>query len=252
VEFVERIVKTQDVKDGSLIYHSPLNIIGPNTWTAVHDSNYGVNPENGKPLRQQTFPEAIRLANFALANRTEITQPVIESINGAGKVLTGNTLVLWTPQGMYGVDHPSTELIAQLNDDNQRILIKVQRGLDKRLSGAIGDTVKVSQDKYVRFTEYDNITYGVQARDVFAENAGLAVLAGNKETAKALAEASKTYRINPGFWGLGEQTKLTVRVPVLSSSGFGSRLGIVGNKSAAYYYGCSFRVFDSDVATRAK
>ena len=83
-------------------------------------------------------------------------------------------------------------------------MLEVQRSLDKRLSGATGKLVQTSQDGYVRFTGHDNIIYDVQGRDVFAGNSGLIVVAGNEENAKGLSEASKSYRLNPGFWGIGK------------------------------------------------
>ena len=239
------------IEDGSLTYNLPLQRVGPSTWSRVHNSNYGINFVDGKPLRQQTFPEAARLANFVLAIRDdENVSPVIEAINRY--VLTGNTLTLWTPQGLYAVDFPRDELAEQLNKDRQKELLEVQRSLDKRLSGATGKLVQTSQDGYVRFTGHDNIIYDVQGRDVFAGNSGLIVVAGNEENAKGLSEASRSYRLNPGFWGIGKQNKLTVRVPVLGSRDFDGGLYVAAVRAGDGVSRCSFGVSESGEATRAK
>jgi len=213
------------LEDGADTYHLPLQRQEPTTWKELHKANYGINPENNTPLKQQTFPQAIRLITKALQRKQdERFLPVIEGLHRY--VITGDSLALWTPQGLYGIDHPSKDLIAQLNKDNQQELLKIQEGLDKRLSGASGSTVSTSEDGYVRFADHDNIIYDSQDRKTFGGNPGLIVVAGNKTSARALANSSKAYDSDPAFFGIGKTNNLTVRVPGVYSNDFDGRLGV--------------------------
>ena len=112
--------------------------------------------------------------------------------------------------------------------------------------------VQTSEDGYVKFTGHDDIIYDVQDRDIFAKNSGLIVLAGDGKTAKGVAKASNTYILNPGFFGIRKQNRLTVRVPVFYSDDFGYGFDVSGYGGADCGSVCSFGVSESGEASAPK
>jgi len=70
----------------------------------------------------QTMPRAVRLANYGLTNRIQL---VVQAVNRYW--LSGNSLMLWTPRGLYAIDSPSQDIIAQLNVDNQKALQAIEQ-----------------------------------------------------------------------------------------------------------------------------
>ena len=240
--------KVPTLKDLDITYFSPLQMVGSGTWLNVHNSNYGLSPLDGSQQHQQTFPQAARLFIYAIAHRKKPEmQPVIGSVNGSGKVLTGDTLCLWHSEYLYGIDHPDEELIAQLGVDNPKALSQIKADLDAKLKGRLGRKVKTSSNGLVRRTKREYIIFGEQNRQTFARNPGLVVLVGDYDPSKGLSEATRAYALNPGLYGADGNT---VKVPVLSASGFDYGLDVDGSRLVAYGDGCSFGGSLSGEATR--
>jgi len=233
MKFNEETIKVNTIEDSDIIYYTPLQRIGPATWGAIHNASYGVSPKDKSvSLKQQTFGQAGRLIAFALKNRNnQAMAPVIEAVHKY--VLTGDTLALWVPEGLYAIDRSDGDIVEQLGVDNQSELKGIRGRLDQRLSGARGEKVITSEDGFVRFINYDNLAGN--------HKLGITTLVGNEETANALTtEADKVYKLRYGFYGVGKQDALTLRVPVFGSFGFAYRLAVVGSGSAVDDAGCSF------------
>lgn len=233
-------IEIATLDDDTIRYFAPFQPQGPTTWRKLHDANYGKRPLTGEPLRQQTFPEAVRMFNFAQAhNNNPAYVPIIGAVNNT--VLTGNTLLLWTQESFYGVDFPNEELVAQLGVDDQSSLSKIETKLQDQLSKRkrIGEHVRVSQDGFVRYTPTSVIVYDSQGRNVLATNSVAIVETGSLQTSRGLARSSEHYPNQPFFYGLQNVHGATVRVPGLS--GFGG-LDLVGNSSDGGGGRCSFGV----------
>lgn len=227
------------LENTAITYFLPLQAQGPTTWKNLRVGKYGVHPQTSEASRQQTFPEAARLATFAFTNKDNPAySPIIKAVNN--HFLTGDTLTLWTPQGFYANDFPNDELVSQLGVDNQQTLSQLEQKLREQLKGRIGEHVKISANGFVRYAPSNAITFGEQDNGVFAINPGVIVVAGSLENAKGIAESSKQYSLKPFFRRPQNLNGMTVRVPGLGGDSFGGRLIVLGNGWFVYGDWCSF------------
>jgi hypothetical protein len=210
--------KVWALEDDTITYLLPFQAQGPASWKELHRLNYGSHPQTDAQLRMQTFPETIRLAGFALENRdcqlygTQVIQAVVHSF------LTGNTLALWTPQGLYGIDFPEDALTEQLEVDNQQVLSEIEQKLNNQLKRRIGEHVQASEDGFVRYASSGAIVFGKQREKEYAVNPGVIVLAGILENARLCAQRSglnKRHMPEPFFPRLVDSKSFTVRIPRL-------------------------------------
>ncbi|MFH1802366.1 MAG: hypothetical protein ABH864_02840 [archaeon] len=231
-------IEIATLDDSTIRYSAPFQPQGPTTWRKLHDADYGKNPLTGEPLRQQTFPEAVRMFNFAQAHKCNQTYvPIIQAVNTT--ILTGNSLLLWTPESLYGVDFPDEELVAQLGVDDQSTFSRIETKLQDRLSKRkrIGEHVRLSQDGFVRYTPSQNIIYNKQDSDILATNPATIVETGTLQNSHGAARSSKQYPNKPFLYGLQDVQGATVRVPGLFGD-FGDRLNLGGR--GVYDNRCSF------------
>jgi hypothetical protein len=221
-------VEIATLDDGDFRYFSPFRPKGPDNWINLHNTDYGKNPLTGEPLRQQSFPQSVRLFNFAVAHRKNpLYAPIINAL--IGKVITGDSLLLWTPESFYCVDFPDEELVSQLGVDNQPALSQIEKKLQAQLKRQIGEHVQVSESGLIRYTPSQFIIFGEQDQDTLATNPGNIVVAGTLQDSKGLAKSSASYKLKPFFNGLQNPQGMTVTVPALRSDGFDGRLYVYGN-----------------------
>jgi len=223
-------LKVSIVRDGNSTYS--LDVRSPAKWKELRDADYGRNPETGDPFRMQTMPRAVRLANYGLTNRIQL---VVQAVNRYW--LSGNSLMLWTPRGLYAIDSPSQDIIAQLNVDNQKALQAIEQGLMARLGKKKKKGVVFSDAGDVRFTPLDKVRLGEQTASRLAKNPGNIVFSGSVENAELNAKTAELYRFKPTFYGVKDENRLTLRVPALvGNDGFDGRL-IVYADGFGYYNG---------------
>ena len=224
------------IRDGNLIYNLATRQ-GPTTWRNLRKANYG------KQIRQVTMPQAVRLSYFGLENDVK---EVVEAVNRYW--LTGNTLIGWDLEGMYGIDMPSDELVDQLGVENPEILSKILGKYKAQLRREEGG-VMFSDDGRVRFTSLDKIIFGEQTDKTLATNPGNIVFSGSSENAELNAESAGKYILSPRFDGFNDAKVLKVRVPGLDGFGFGDRLYVDAVSFGNDEYRRSFGVLNSGEAS---
>ncbi len=224
MQFENLVKETYGVRDGNLLYNFERK--GPMMWhfwnpheSRLIDQDYDVNPVNNKPFRMQSFPEAVRLAYFAVEHKEDTRlQSVIDTLHNY--TLTGDTLVLGTAQGFYVIDHPDKSLLCYLSsydEHDARRLPEIIQTLRDRLSSREEQGVIYSKNGNVRFTPIGKEQSWKHTPLQLAKNPRVIALAGSGENAELIAAMSKHYRYNPHFHEPFKIYEPTVRVPCLNS-----------------------------------
>ena len=235
--------------------HFPLPLVmrGPDYFKNVVSADYCSNPINGTPLVSASFEQNAELADYALRHKEDSdVASVIDSINGSGKVLTGNSMIVTSPKRVYFIQFPDRELVEQFGVNNQDYLTRVIDGFDKRLKGSkeqngvvYGDGIRAISAKGVPSGE-------INKRD-FKSFPGLVGMVGSLKTAKGIVRAVKEdYALDPYFSLNVDSTNLATRIPVFYSAGFADWLLVYGRRSADLGDRCSFGVSRSAEGARVK
>ena len=222
-------------EDGGMIY-SLKNRQGPDTWENIRKMNYGKNPKTDVPFRQTTFPEATRIASFGIGKKIK---GVVEAVNNY--VLTGNTLVVWTPKEVYAVDIPEQEIVEQLGAGNKDYIEKIAQNLKSKLGSREENEVIFSNDNRIRQTKREGLVTGVlNSKSDLAKNRLVITLSGSLKNADLTSQIANNYAQNPAVYALSDEIKYAVRVPVLDAGGFDCGLLVDGGGPAGADDGCSF------------
>jgi len=242
----------------------PPQVVGPDTWHNLMSANYGVNPIDGTRLVKPTFDQVAELAGDALTDRyvhkedgrfNPAFNPVIDTINGAGKVLTGNSLMVVTPTRAYFINNPNQALSAQLGVNDQRVLEENVANFDNQLKGKEQGGIAYADN--LAAVSVANVSQGTQSKDPRVEtflgnNVGLIALVRSRKVAESLAVGSKAYKSEPYFSLNAENNKIVTRVPVLNADDFDNGLDVNGGRYAVYVGRCSFGYSVSGEATAPK
>ena len=243
----------------------PPQVVGPDTWHNLMSANYGVNPIDGTRLVKPTFDQVAELAGDALTDRyvhkedgrfNPAFNPVIDAINGAGKVLTGNSLIVVTPTRAYFINNPNQVLRAQFGVNDQGVLEENVANFDKQLKGKKQETGIAYADN-IAAVSVANVSQGTQSKDPRADtflgnNVGLIALVRNRKVAESLAVGSKAYKSEPYFSLNAENNKIVTRVPVLIACVVDNRLFVGGVGFAVGGNRCSFGYSETGEASVQK
>ena len=216
-------VTTMNLPDENLKFSSQK--IGPMNFNDLRNADYG------EGFRMPTIGEAIPLIYTSLENKDYTTaKKVIKTLKQ--NWITGNTGILYTPEGMFVQDNPSIK--------NGKIVMNANQ-LEKKLGSFEEKGVVFSDDKSIRFTNYD-FQIEFQSSLQLAKNKGVIAYAGGEEKAEQLAEASEYFKIKPYFFALKNVNSPQTRVADLGSDYFGSGLGVDANDSEGFGGRFSFGV----------
>lgn len=160
----------------------------------------------GKGFRMPTIPELVPLIYASLENKKEYktAKNVVKTLKEG---ITGNTGILYVPEGMFVQDNP------ELKDG--KILMN-QKALESRLGLHKEKGVAFSDDKSIRFTPY-NYKRRSQTPLELSINTGIIALVGGEENAEKLAKASNHHRRKPYFRALENVDSSQTRVARLCS-----------------------------------
>lgn len=226
----EGIIYLDDVK---LAFNSQR--VGPLNFSGLRQEDYG----NG--FRMPIMPELVHLVYASLENQDYDTAKNVV-ITLKRNWLTGNTGILYVPDGMFVWDKPN------LRDG--RISMD-QKDLEARLGSYEERGVVFSDDRSVRFTQYGFVKRE-QSSLALSENLGVIALVGGEENAEKIARASEHYKLDPWFCALSNVKSLEIKVAGLISDNFGSRLYVNAYGGEGFVNGSSFVVRESGEATRAE
>jgi hypothetical protein len=216
-------ITTMNLPDENLKFNSQK--IGPMNFNDLRNADYG------EGFRMPTIGEAIPLIYTSLENKDYTTaKKVIKTLKQ--NWITGNTGILYTPEGMFVQDNPSIK--------NGKIVMNANQ-LEKKLGSFEEKGVVFSDDKSIRFTNYD-FQIEFQSSLQLAKNKGVIAYAGGEEKAEQLAEASEYFKIKPYFFALKNVNSPQTRVADLGSDYFGSGLGVDANDSEGFGGRFSFGV----------
>lgn len=201
------VVTTIDLDDIGLKFNAQR--VGPMNFAGLRQADYG------KEFRMPTMPELVPLVYASLENKDyETAKNVIKTLRT--NWLTGNTGILYVPDGMYVQDNPQLE--------KGRVSMN-QKTLVEKLGTHEEMRVIFSDDKTIRFTPY-NYKRESQSALELSKNTGVIALTGSEENAEKIARASEHYKIKPYFWALSDVDSPKTRVADLNSSGFDGRLAV--------------------------
>jgi len=209
-KFKEGVAATTMELDDGLVFNAQR--VGPKTFRMLRESDYG------KGFRMPTMSELVPLVYASLENEDHDTaKNVVETLKR--NWITGNTGILYAPEGMFVQDNP------ELKDG--KILMN-QKALESKLGSHRERGVMFSDDRSVRFTPYKFTPYkfkiGSQSALDLARNSGIIALVGGGENAEKLAKASEHYRAEPYFRALKNVDSPQTRIVDLFSGDFVDRL----------------------------
>jgi hypothetical protein len=152
--------------------------------------------------------------------------------------LSGNTGVLYVPEGMFVQDNPALE--------NGRISMN-QETLEKRLGSYRERGVFFSDDRTIRFVPCE-FKRESQSHLELSRNPAVIALTGSEKNAEISAMASDCYRPNPYLWTLDKTDSPEIRVASLYSDSDDIDGGL--NICASYSEDCdsrfSFGIWDQE------
>ena len=220
-------ITTMNLPDVSLRFNAQS--VGPGTFRELREADYGPG------FRMPKMPELIPLVYSSLENQDYKTaKNVVNTLKEYW--LTGNTGILYVPEGMFVQDVPELK--------KGRISMD-QKALEARLGSYEESGVVFSDDRSVRFTLYGFVREE-QSSLALSENPGVIALVGGEENAEKIAKASEHYRLDPYFWSLGNVKSPAISVAGLGSSVFGGRLGVGAGSEEYLDRRYSFGVLDDD------
>jgi hypothetical protein len=226
-------VTTMNLPDEGLTFNAQR--VGPTTFGGLREADYG------ERFRMPTMPEIVPLVYASLKNQDyDTAKNVVKTLRD--RWITGNTAVLYVPDGMFVQDNPEMK--------NGRILMS-QKVLEGKLGSTQEKGVVFSDDRTIRFTPY-NYARESQTPLQLSSNTGVVALVGGEENAEKPAKASEHYKAKPYFWALDNVDSPQVRVAGLFSGDFGVRLFVVANGSEYDDDRCSFGVLDDAVGVAPK
>ena len=190
---------TMSLPDAGLRFNAQR--VGPMDFAGLRDPIYG------KGFRMPTIPELVHLVYSSLENKKgyKTAKNVVKTLNSHW--ITGNTGILYAPEGMFVQDNPELKNFGRISMD--------QKTLQSKLGSHEEIGVKFSDDGSVRFTPY-NFERKSQTPLKLSRNTGIIALVGGKENAEKLAKASEHYRAKSYFRALEKGPSVT-RVAGLSS-----------------------------------
>jgi hypothetical protein len=221
-EFEE--LTTMNLPDVGLRFNAQR--VGPFGFHGLRKINY-----YGKGFRMPTMPELVPLIYASLENKKEYKTAKDVKKTLKHNYLTGNTGVLYAPEGMFVQDNP------ELKDG--RIFMD-QKTLQSKLGSHEERKVAFSDDGSVRFTP-DNFKIQSQTPLELSTNTGIIALVGGEENAEKLAKASEHYRLKPYFLTFGNADSPITRVATLYNLLFGG-LGINADFTESFDSNYSFGV----------
>lgn len=219
-------VTTMNLDDVGLKFNAQR--VGPSNFAGLRSSDYSPG------FRMPTMPELVPLVYASLENQDYKTAKiVVKTLKESW--LTGNTGILYVPNGMFVQDNPELKEGRVFMDG---------KALEQRLGSHEEKGVVFSADKNVRFVPY-GFKREKQTSLELSTNSGVIALVGGEENAEKLARASEHYKSNPWFYALQDVKKPETRVAGLDSGSLGGRLGVDANGSGGDTR-CSFGVLKKD------
>lgn len=208
--------------------------VGPMNFAGLRNADYG------KGFRMPTMSELVSLVYASLENQKDYdtAKNVVKTLRNYW--LTGNTGVLYVPEGMFVQDNPNLK--------EGRISMD-QKTLEKKLNSHEEKGVVFSKDRNVRFVPYE-FKRESQTPLELSKNTGVIALVGGEENAEKIAKASGHYKSNPYFWTLSKVDSPTTRVADLDSGDFGGRLDVDAGDFEDYGRGRSFGVLKTPKVSR--
>lgn len=213
------------VRIGDLIYNPRR--IGPTTLAKLRSSNYG------DGLGMGTLPELTPFVHSAVMNREnedyQTLQNIVETLKDYW--ITGDTRPLWTPKGLWVIDHFTDE--------------ETETELEKLLGTKEEHGVIFSPDRKIRFAPsiYEAPVEYLKSHKVLATHPGVIAIFGGEENAELIAEISAKHKSDPYFGGFSAPVKEPIRlVAVLGSDVFVGSLGVGGSFWVGGGLRCSFGV----------
>jgi hypothetical protein len=162
--------------------------IGPMSFYGLRQTDYG------EGFRMPTFSEIIKLTLGALENiGYDTAKNVIRILESSS--LTGNTGVLYVPEGMWVQDNPRLE-------DGRIVMDKDE--LERKLGSRKKRDVVFSKDGAVRFVRGRYDIGEVKTHSQFERNPGIIALCGGEENVERLSVISKHYPGLPSFFALDD------------------------------------------------
>jgi len=222
--FKEVVAVTTMELDNGLIFNAER--VGPMNFAGLRNADYG------SGFRMPRMPELVPLVYASFENKDYGTaKKVIKTLRN--NWLTGNTGILYVPEGMYVQDNPELK--------NGRISMN-QKILESKLGKHEEKGVIFSDDKTIRFTPY-NYKRDLQSALELSKNPGIIALTGSEANAEKLARVSERYKSRPYFWALSNVAPQTRRVAGLDSYDlFDGRLRIGASDFGGSDSGFSFGV----------
>ncbi len=160
-------------------------------------------------FRMSTMPELIPLVLSFL----ESPDPIVIERMLDRYYITGNTGVLYTPEGMFVQDNPHLLPSERIHMDAEK--------LKSKLSSHERNSVVFSDDGSVRFTPR-NFKRGSQTPLELSTNSGIIALVGDEGNAEKLARVSEHYNSDPCFFASDSAEPSEIRVPSLLARPFGN------------------------------
>lgn len=186
----------------------------------------------GSGFRMPTIPELTLLIHGALKTQDhEITNDLLKTLRC--NWLTGNMGIFYSPKGIFFQDNPPLV-------DNQ-ISMK-GNALEEKLGKKEEKGVFFSDDGAVRFVPYG---FKLEEQDSceLSKNLGIIALTGSLENAEKLAEASRSWKLKPGFYATADTNSPQIKIPGFGSDNFDGRLIVsingTGNVITRYSFGVS-------------
>lgn len=225
-----------------------LTFVHPNFGPGNY-RNVGISILEDRSLRLSTGVDVAPLVNAAYCSKEVQDEPEFSNVRNLMKnngIWVYNR-VLWAPQGAYIVQDPYA-----IGTSEELEIGPLETILADGTE--IGDGIRFSNDKTVRFAPKATITLGEQDYPTLARN-GFLIASYDEEGAEQLAEASTKFRNNPYVSGVrvNEGEKPITRVSALYSVwGFDGRLDVLGYNHGNDWGGCSFGVSRTGEASRSK
>jgi hypothetical protein len=184
------------------------------TFAGLRDSE---NPSPyGKGFRMPTVSECVSLLYASLENKREYktAKNVVKTLKY--RWITGNTGILYVPEGMFVQDNPELD---------RGEIVMDQRELEKKLGSHEETGVKFSKDRRIRFTPYD-FEKRSQTPLKLSTNKGIIALVGGEKNAGKFAKASEHWKKKPYFQILENVNSPQIRTVVLYSNLLGGGIGV--------------------------
>jgi len=195
--FKRMIVRTDEigaVRDGNMTYS--LERKGPSYWKTLRQEDYG-RTESGSLVRELVMPGATRLAYHGVQNKIDVVTEAVK------KGLTGNTLVLYAPSEIFGIDNPDERLVAQLGVNSQEVLKELASELNTKLGGREESGVVYSNNGAIRRTKREGIVTEVLTPLKLSTNRMNILISGGLENAdlvSQIADNDEHFNSNPKVW----------------------------------------------------